>query len=82
MEQAKSRGGATSIATHPWLNVCDAEIYLVHDLSPARELHAGVPVVLRVHDVLPEHGFHVVCGSIPILLHFGVCAESCSSNLA
>ena len=70
VKQAERGRGATGIATHPRLNVCDAVEDLIYDLCPGRELHTGVSVVLRVNNVLPEHRLHVICGCVPILLHF------------
>lgn len=46
VQQAKGGGGATGIATQPWLTVLDRVEDLVHHLLPTGESDNGILVVL------------------------------------
>ena len=60
VQQTERSGRAPCVAAHPWLDVVDVVVDLVHHLLPGAQLEARIPEIVRVYDVLPEHILKVV----------------------
>ena len=60
IQQAKGRGRAPCVATHPRLDVSHIVKDLIHYLLPGLQLSTCISPVLRVNNVLPQDGLNVV----------------------